>query len=248
MAKLWFGNINAVANLPSWFTQNQGSIAINNGAAAGGYAGWIATTTGAPGTYRAFGPVANDATGSSWSLPTLNLTTLNLSGQMVSSLPTGTAPMSVTSTTPVANLTLASDSQLPVITAAGKVAASALPDSQRRRICEVHIGSPSGSALADGDDEPASCFNDYGASLAINAVRCYADAGSPTVQVVRNDSTSILSGNLTCGTAAWVLADGQSGRPSISANSLGNGQWLDVNIISAGGAAKYLRVVITMVQ
>ena len=230
-SKLWFGNINAVANLPTWFTQPIGSVAVNNGAAAGGFAGWIATSSGAPGTYRAFGPIANDATGTSWTLPSLGVTTL-----------------SVASATPVANLTLASDSQLPAITSAGKVAASALPDAQRKRICEVHIGSAAGSALTDGDDEPASCFNDYGTSLTISAVRCYADAGSPTVQLARNDSTNILSGNLACGTAAWALADGQSGRPSISATSLGNGQWLDVNIVSAGGAAKFLRVVVTMVQ
>ncbi|MBZ5648309.1 MAG: glycoside hydrolase family 55 protein [Acidobacteriia bacterium] len=169
-------------------------------------------------------------------------------GQIVSTVATGSAPLSVTSTTPVANLTLASDAQLPTITAAGKVAATALPDAQRKRICEVHIGSAGGSALTDGDDEPASCLNDYGASLTISGVRCYADAGSPTVQLARNDSTNILSGNLACGTASWAPADGQSGRPSISANSLANGQWLDVNIVSAGGTAKFLRVVVTMVQ
>ena len=170
------------------------------------------------------------------------------SGQVISSVATGTAPLSVTSTTPVANLTLASDSQLPAITAAGKVAASALPDAQRRHICEVHIGSPSGAALADGDDEPASCFNDYGAALTVTAVRCYADAGSPTVMLTRNDSSNILSGNLACGAASWALADGLGGRPSISASSLANGQWLDMNIVNAGGTAKYLRVVITLTQ
>jgi hypothetical protein len=71
--KLWFGNVSAVANLPTIFTQPIGSIAINNRVTSGGYAGWIATSAGKPGTYNAFGPVANDSTGTSWTLPELNL-------------------------------------------------------------------------------------------------------------------------------------------------------------------------------
>ena len=66
-SKLFIGEISSVAFLPDWFTQPVGSIAINNQATAGGFAGWIATSSGAPGTYKAFGPIASDAAGTAWS-------------------------------------------------------------------------------------------------------------------------------------------------------------------------------------
>jgi hypothetical protein len=52
---------------------------------------------------------------------------LILGNQLVSNVPTGTAPFVVASTTPVANLTLQADSQIPTITSAGKIVESALP-------------------------------------------------------------------------------------------------------------------------
>ena len=71
------------------------------------------------------------------------------------------------------------------------------------RSCEIHIGTPTGSALADTDDEPVSCRNMTGATLTILGVSCYADAGTPTVTPILTGgaATSILTGALTCGTA-----------------------------------------------
>jgi len=65
------------------------------------------------------------------------------SGQLVASVATGTAPLSVTSTTPVANLTLASDAQLPTISTPGKVASAAVTGIQGRTVAST--------APADGD-------------------------------------------------------------------------------------------------
>ncbi|MGH9671446.1 MAG: hypothetical protein ACRD3A_15185 [Terriglobales bacterium] len=69
-------------------------------------------------------PVNNPATPIISFADSGKVTTLN--GQLVSTLATGTAPLSVTSTTPITNLTLSADSQLPTISSAGKVADSAL--------------------------------------------------------------------------------------------------------------------------
>lgn len=52
---------------------------------------------------------------------------VTFANQIVSTVSTGTAPMVVTSTTPVANLTLLFDSQLPTIGSPGKIVETALP-------------------------------------------------------------------------------------------------------------------------
>jgi hypothetical protein len=71
---------------------------------------------------------------------------VTFANQIISTVATGIAPMSVSSTTPVANLTLLADSQLPVIASSGKIAESALPElSEPGKIKESAlpaIGSP----------------------------------------------------------------------------------------------------------
>ncbi len=81
----------------------------------------------------ASGAVALGFTPSITSLPTspawkcLQNGTCSFAGQIVSDVPTGSPPLTVASTTPVANLTLASEAQLPTISSAGKIASSAMP-------------------------------------------------------------------------------------------------------------------------
>lgn len=115
-----------------------------------------------------------------------------------------------------------------------------------RRICEIHIGGAGGPALLDTNDEPASCFNGFNGTLTILEVRCVSDSSTaPTIQLVRSDSTNILSAALSCSTG-WQIADGLAGRPSIAATTLTAQQYLDADIVTAGGVATWLRIVITM--
>lgn len=120
-------------------------------------------------------------------------------------------------------------SQLPAVDASLLVT---LPTPSRTKSCELH--------LFPVTSETISCYNDFGVTTTITAVRCYADAGSPTIRpkITGGTSTSILSGDLTCGTASW--ANGTlNGTPTRS--SAGT---IDANVVSAS-TANWIRVIIT---
>jgi hypothetical protein len=119
------------------------------------------------------------------------------------------------------------------------------PAKMTKRMCEVHIwGSGASQALQDADDEAASCYNDFGVTETIAAVRCYANAGSPTVTpiVTGGGSTSILSSALTCGTASWASGT-LNGTPTLS-----SGSTIDANVTTAGGTATNIRIVVTLTR
>jgi hypothetical protein len=120
------------------------------------------------------------------------------------------------------------------------------------RTCTVIIGDPgsASAALANDNDSPVSCVNEYGVDWTIQTVSCWADAGSPTVTPILTggSATSILTGALTCGTAAWASGTVQSSPPVVHSFS-GTGSTCtstpcsaDVNITTAGGTAKYVVV------
>ncbi len=110
--------------------------------------------------------------------------------------------------------------------------------AQQIRTCEIVIGDPgaASSALADDNDTPSVCVNDTTATMTITAVKCYANAGSPTVTpiITGGGATSILSGALTCGTGSYATGS-LNGTPTETA-----GQTIDGNITTAGGTAKYI--------
>lgn len=111
------------------------------------------------------------------------------------------------------------------------------------RTCEIHIwGSGTSQVLQDTDDELASCYNDYGVTETIAAVRCWGNAGSPTVLPIINGGGTILTGALTCGTASWA-AGTLSGTPTLSAAGS-----IDGDIVTAGGTATNIRIVITLTR
>jgi len=125
-----------------------------------------------------------------------------------------------------------------------------LPAASKVRKCTIVIGDPgaTSSALADDNDSPVACSNDYGGDWTITTVACWADAGSPTVTPILTggSATSILTGALTCGTAAWAAGTVQSSPPVVHSFS-GTGATcsstpctIDVNITTAGGVAKYI--------
>ncbi|MGH3427958.1 MAG: hypothetical protein ACRDQZ_10395 [Mycobacteriales bacterium] len=123
------------------------------------------------------------------------------------------------------------------------------PGGNAIRDCELVYGDPgtASPALADDNDAPAVCANDFGADYTILAVACWADAGSPTVTPILTggSGTSILAGALTCGTASWS-AGTISGTPTVhsfdadGATCSSTPCTIDGNITSAGGTAKYI--------
>lgn len=122
---------------------------------------------------------------------------------------------------------------------------SALASQYKTRACEIHIwGSGASSVLQDTDDEVASCYNVFGVTETITAVRCYANAGSPTVTpiITGGAGTSILTGALTCGTAAWNSGT-LNGTPTLS-----SGSTIDANVTTAGGTATNIRLVFTLTR
>lgn len=123
------------------------------------------------------------------------------------------------------------------------------PSGVKTRSCQIAIGLPGAAspALANDNDAPAVCGNDFGTNWTILSVDCWADAGSPTVQPILTggSATSILTGVLTCGTASWA-AGSVNGSPVVHSFS-GTGATcsvtpctLDADIVSAGGTAKYI--------
>lgn len=120
------------------------------------------------------------------------------------------------------------------------------------RSCVISIGDPGAgsTALANDNDAPVACPNDFGSDWTITTVSCYADAGTPTVTPILTGGTgtSILTGALTCGTASWAAGTVQSTPPVVHTFS-GTGATCsstpcsaDVNITAAGGTAKYIIV------
>jgi hypothetical protein len=137
------------------------------------------------------------------------------------------------------------------VTTSGGVATTLLA-KQKVRMCLVLIGDPGAASavLADDNDSPVACANEYGAAWTITTVACWANAGSPTVTPILTggSGTSILTGALTCGTAAWAAGTVQGTAPVVNTFS-GAGATcaatpctIDVNITTAGGTAKYLVV------
>ncbi len=128
-----------------------------------------------------------------------------------------------------------------VTTSAGAVATTLRTGLNVKR-CEIHVwGTGTSSVLQDTDDEVASCLNKYGVTWTVTYVGCWANAGSPTVMITKTGGNNVLSGNLTCGTASWATG---SLTGTGADKQTADGGTLDVNIVSAGGTATNLRVVI----
>ena len=204
-SKLWFGNIDAIANLPNWFTHPIGSMAINNAAAAGGYAGWIATASGAPGTYKAFGPIANDAGGTSWSFPQITVGSSNAltgasgnSGTLAQSSGAMTASRCV-HTDANGNLTVAAGD-------CGSGGSSVLNHA-------VYVGSGTSTPTAVGPDSHTAYALFSGGSSADPAFRAIAAADLPasTTSTIASGAKALATGAISsasCTSAQTAAATG----------------------------------------
>ena len=127
-----------------------------------------------------------------------------------------------------------------VTTSTGAVATT-LRTGLNVKTCEIHIwGTGASSVLQDTDDEVASCLNKYGVTWTFTYIGCWANAGSPTVMITKTGGNNALTGNLTCGTASWASGTLASGADKTTSD----GGTVDVSIVSAGGTATNIRVVI----
>ncbi len=116
-------------------------------------------------------------------------------------------------------------------------------------VCTVAIGDAGAASpvLANDNGITAGCGNSSGSNVTITSVSCRANAGSPTVTPIltAGTSTSILTGALTCGTAAWA-AGTLNGTPVLHSFSADGATCastpctLDAAITSAGGTAKQI--------
>ena len=123
------------------------------------------------------------------------------------------------------------------------------PAASRIRACTIIVGDPGAASavLADDNDSPVACSNSWTTDWTITGAACWADAGSPTVTPIltAGAATSVLTGALTCGTAAWAPGT-INGTPVVKPFNA-NGSTcaatpctIDANITTAGGVAKYL--------
>lgn len=100
------------------------------------------------------------------------------------------------------------------------------------------LGADNGEALADTDDQPDFFCNESGVTLTITEVVCRSDAGTPAVNLQKDDGspTDMLASDLTCATGA-----GTSQTSFVSGeNVIPDGTCVDFVMDTAGGVAKRL--------
>jgi hypothetical protein len=117
------------------------------------------------------------------------------------------------------------------------------PGDDVRSVTFIAGGDSSSTALADSDDQPTFFRNNLGRTYRITEVWCESDAGTPTINLQRDDGTpaDVLTANLSCSTA------GATGTIAAAEQDLADGNRLDFMIAAAGGAAKRVTVSIKLV-
>lgn len=114
------------------------------------------------------------------------------------------------------------------------------------------IGCPTCAVLATTDDYPAIWLNDTERTLTITQVTCKSDAGTPTINLQRDDGSAanIFTSAMTCDTTPSGT-DGTDGILTSSGfvsgeNVLSPGHWLGFLSVTPGGTAKMVTVSIKM--
>jgi len=104
------------------------------------------------------------------------------------------------------------------------------------------LGADNGAALADTDDQPTIFYNSLGQGVTITSVWCESDGGTPAIQLQKDDGspTNMLSSNLTCSTSGASTSSFVSGENAIASTNR-----IDFMMVTAGGTAKRVTVVIT---
>ena len=158
-------------------------------------------------------------------------TAIATSGQITSSVATGTAPLSVASTTPVTNLTLSLDAQLPTISTSGKVLNSATTASSSNTASSIVARDASGNFTAG--TITANSFSGAGAFSTITA------SGAVNLSALTTNGPIFTSGgNGTLNSEAnMVVARGGTGVGTLTTNGVLYGNSTSaVQATSQGGA------------
>jgi hypothetical protein len=148
-------------------------------------------------------------------------------GALISTVATGTPPLSVTSQTQVPNLNASF--------LGGMSAAAA-----RTRGIVYLGGCDTCSPLADADDQRTIYLNVVG-PMTIESVTCFSDLGTPVINLQRDDGSpaNVLAADLSCSAGGTTTGD-----LSLSESVLNFGEKLDFVMVSAGGTAKRVTVAI----
>ncbi|MBU6231659.1 hypothetical protein KGP36_03240 [Patescibacteria group bacterium] len=118
-----------------------------------------------------------------------------------------------------------------------KVATTAYVDG-KARIWSCRAGLGDGlNAIPAGTYPQTTCYNDTGVTVTITGVKCYADGGTPTMNVSGHTLGALLTGAITCTTA--YAAGTQSANVSLT-----SGDYLQFSFV-AGGTAKQTDWVVT---
>jgi hypothetical protein len=119
---------------------------------------------------------------------------------------------------------------------------SAMTSNSAARIRAITYlaGCDTCSVLADADDQKTIFVNLIG-GMTINSVTCFSDAGSPIVNVQRDNGTAanILTGDLTCSPAGATSTSISPGQSTLNLNDQ-----VHFVMATAGGAAKRVTVII----
>ena len=151
------------------------------------------------------------------------------SGSYISTVSTGTPPLQVASTTLVTNLNT-------------DFLGGHHASDFTHKIVAFRIGSDSStSTLADTDDEADIFTNTWTSAFVISKVSCRSDAGTPTIQIQRDDGSpaNILSSDLTCTSSGANTTTFVTGENNIDVS-----QAISFEVISSGGTAKRVAVTI----
>jgi hypothetical protein len=113
------------------------------------------------------------------------------------------------------------------------------PANSRIRGINFIAGCDTCSVLLDTDDQQDFYINVIG-SMTINSLKCFSDAGTPSIMVQRDDGSpaNLLTANLSCTTA------GATGTLAGAEITLGLDDRLDFQVVAAGGVAKRITLVI----
>jgi hypothetical protein len=117
-------------------------------------------------------------------------------------------------------------------------ASLALSSSARTRGITYLAGCDICGVLQDTADQ-STIYMDVIGAMTINSVTCFSDAGTPTINLQRAGSGNILSSNLSCSTSGATSTSFVSGQDALNLNDR-----LDFVMVSAGGTAKRVTVVI----
>ena len=118
------------------------------------------------------------------------------------------------------------------------IASADLPAQYKIWTCETGMGDGL-NAFTSGTYLQHFCVNKTGVTVTITGVACYADGGSPTLNASGTTLGALLTGAVTCTTAAAGAAGTQSANVALT-----NGDAIDFTFVS-GSTAKQTTWVVT---